>query len=242
MSRYETLLEKERQAYTALLFPWQGDTTSSEPKGTLAANDELLIAAVQSFLTGTGAVFPEKVLQKVVGTDGGAPIYAYFPLQFSSEKTTEPPLSAGQIVAAVRSALSLTITELASIVGVERPTIYAWLAERAEPYARNRRRLSEVLSVAKAWSKVSELPVGEPIRREDGSGVSVVELLRQGKSADAISRLKAIARAASKEAPTGRDARRERLRAFTEEHGLKRDPEHEQTAIDISTGKRMSPE
>lgn len=215
---------------------------SSEPKGNLPANDELFIAAVQSFLTGTGAVFPEKVLQKLVGTGGGAPIYAFFPLQFSSEKTTEPPLSAGQIVAAVRSALSLTITELAYIVGVERPTIYAWLADRAEPYARNRRRLGELLSVAKAWSEVSELPVGESIRREDGSGVSLIELLRQGNSTEAIIRLKAIARAVSKEAPTARDARREKLRAFTEKHGLEQDPEHEQTAIDISTGKRMSPE
>jgi transcriptional regulator with XRE-family HTH domain len=169
-------------------------------------------------------------------------IYAYLPLQFGRQEARKVPLSAGEIVAAVRSALSVTITELASIVGVERPTIYAWLADRAEPYARNRRRLRELFAVARTWAEMSELPAGDPIRREDASGVSVVELLRRGNSAEAVARLRAIAAAASKEPPTGRDVRREKLRAFTEEHGLERDPESEQTAIDILTGKRRSPE
>ena len=242
MSGIEPTQRRDKGLSAALPFPWHRDITS--PDLSWAAFHQASAPEapfVLSYFGGTGVIWRENLLQNVVLT--GQPFYAICPLKFGrSEKHERAPLSAGQMVSAIRSELSLTITEVASILEVERPTIYAWLAERAEPQPRNRQRLRELLALAKQWAESSNLPAGDWVRREDETGTSVLQLLRRGEGETAAARLRAIAISAARTQPTARQTRLERLRQFTERQKLKRRPEEEHAALDVMTGKRMGPE
>jgi excisionase family DNA binding protein len=146
------------------------------------------------------------------------------------------------MISRVRSELGLTITELATILGVERPTIYAWLSETVVPYPRNRRRLQELYRIALAWSDMSRSPVGDSVRWEDETGKSIVALLRRGETSEVLARLKILSSARRTRPASDREARREALRRFTEKHDIGRALDEEQESLDTATGKRMSPE
>ena len=194
----------------------------------------------RSYARGSGAILAVSLLGESFFTGGGACTTVH-PLGLGG-RHREAPLSAAAMLARVRSELSLAITELSSILRVERPTIYAWLSGRVTPYLRNRRRLQELYRIALAWSEMSSAPVGDSVRWEDETGNSIAELLRRGENNEALARLKALSSAHRARRLSDREARRERLRRFTEEHGLERDLDKEQESLDIATGKRMSPE
>lgn len=82
------------------------------------------------------------------------------------------------VVAEVRSSLSLQIKELAEILGVRRPTVYSWLQGDQRPQDQNRRRLLELLKVARVWKQISDQPVGKAIRTQlNGAGLSLLDQL-----------------------------------------------------------------
>lgn len=233
---------RDKGLSATLSFPWHRDITSPDPSWVAFHQPSVPEAPfVLSYFRGTGVIWRENLLEKVVVT--GQPLYAICPLKFGrSEKHERAPLSAGQMVSAIRSQLSLTITEVASILDVERPTIYAWLAERSEPQPRNRQRLREVIALAKQWAESSNLPAGDWVRREDETGTSVLQLLRRGEGEKAAARLRGLAISAARTQPNARQTRLERLRQFTERQELKRSPEEEEAGLDVMTGKRMGPE
>ncbi len=83
------------------------------------------------------------------------------------------------VVAEVRSSLSLQVKELAEILGIQRPTVYSWLEGAQEPQDHNRRRLIELLKVARAWSQTSDQPIGKAVRtRLNDDGQSLLDQLR----------------------------------------------------------------
>lgn len=92
-------------------------------------------------------------------------------------KSTEL-LDVASVVAEVRSSLSLQIKELAEILGVRRPTVYSWLQGDQRPQDQNRRRLLELLKVARVWKQISDQPVGKAIRSQlNGAGLSLLDQL-----------------------------------------------------------------
>ena len=99
-----------------------------------------------------------------------------------------------EMLAAIRALLSLTVVETAQVLEVERPTVYAWLAGRAEPQARNRERLQQVFRVARDWSRLSNRPLGCAVRYLDDEGNSVLSLLAERRDDEATSLLASLAR------------------------------------------------
>jgi len=76
-----------------------------------------------------------------------------------------------EMVAALQQCLSFNITDIAKILGVQRPAIYSWLGnESVEPHPRNKAKLKEVSKIAFSWNKLSNEPVGkynkEPLIQE----------------------------------------------------------------------------
>ena len=63
---------------------------------------------------------------------------------------------AHELLAAIQSAFGLTITCLAAVLRVERPTIYAWLKETSMPSPANAARLDKVAELADYWLRASE--------------------------------------------------------------------------------------
>lgn len=89
-------------------------------------------------------------------------------------------LDVASVVAEVRSSLSLQIKELAEILGVQRPTVYSWLEGDQKPQDQNRRRLLELLKVARIWTQISDQPVGKTIRTQlNESGLSLLDQLKR---------------------------------------------------------------
>lgn len=149
--------------------------------------------------------------------------------------------STSEAVAEIRARLSLQIKELAEIVGVERPTVYAWIKGIAEPQKHNQSRLRRLQRIALAWARLSELPPGAAIRVVDDSGYSVIDLLKREPMPEefVLERLRLIS---SK--PTGEmRARRKSLRQFASEKGLDLQKVRMQTdEVDLTTGKRATME
>lgn len=196
---------------------------------------------VLSNVAGTGAILTERALRVLLAT-AAEPVYALSTRPLANPVSGKVPLPPSQVLARVRSALSLTITELASILRVERPTIYAWLAQRAEPRPQNRRRLGRLLSIADVWANLSSEPLGDAVRWQDASGSTLVDILRRDDFDGAVARLTALASAASERQMTARESRLERLRVFAATHKLPQESSEGQEALDIETGKRISPE
>ncbi len=107
-------------------------------------------------------------LSAVTGT-GGSDTYARSWVEAASElPTTDRELAASldtsDAVATIRAALSLQVKELAAVLGVKRPTIYAWLRGEAKPQPQNRTRIAHLLKFAKDWNAISKMPVGASVR------------------------------------------------------------------------------
>jgi DNA-binding transcriptional regulator YiaG len=90
---------------------------------------------------------------------------------------TRPGGSAPERVARIRASLGLNVSETARVLGVQRPTIYAWLADQSRPQRSHWLRLIAIEEVAAAWLRLSALPLGEEVRRPTIDGRSLVDLL-----------------------------------------------------------------
>ena len=155
-------------------------------------------------------------------------------------RTALPFYTPGEIVSIVRAALSLNITELAKVLQVKRPTIYAWLGERAEPQGHNVRRLNELLGVARYWMRRTNTPLGAFVRQADRTGQSLVDLLSKEVlvQEDIVERLTALQKKLLVVSKQKKGIRQSALK-----HGI--DPSQagdQQDVIDWLTGKRPESE
>lgn len=127
------------------------------------------------------------------------------------------PRSASSKLARVRANLSLQVAELARVLEVERPTIYAWMRDESIALrAENAERLDRLEEVALTWERLSELPIGSLVRKRGDSGESVVSLLEQERHTEAEELLREIA-ANAEHRPVRRVAS---VRETLEKHGL----------------------
>jgi len=66
-----------------------------------------------------------------------------------------PQRKVSEMVNSIRLAFGLNVKELAAVLNVERPTIYSWLKDDAEPSASNRERIAVAARLADAWVETS---------------------------------------------------------------------------------------
>jgi transcriptional regulator with XRE-family HTH domain len=142
------------------------------------------------------------------------------------------------MIAAIRSDLSLQVTEIAEVVGVQRPTIYSWVKGSSVPQRPNRKRLCWLYELACRWRKLSLRPVGAAIRDAAVNGQSLVDMLRD-PNADEASILTVFREIAQRQAQQ-EDQRKPSMREIAEAHGFPTEPRADaQDRIDIITGKRF---
>ncbi len=95
-----------------------------------------------------------------------------------------PDISFRSRLRSIQSVLSISISELASILGVSRQAVYKWLS-RGPMSDLNRGRLEELSEVAEYLSPfVTSVPI-DLSKLHDASGLTLVEALRSGNSAKA---------------------------------------------------------
>ena len=82
-------------------------------------------------------------------------------------------------ISSIRSLFSLTITELADVLEVKRPTVYSWLRGDSQPHASNLARIREILSMAKFFKSLNIEPARDLVRRSlTDEGKSLLDLLK----------------------------------------------------------------
>ncbi|MFN8519581.1 MAG: helix-turn-helix transcriptional regulator [Chloroflexota bacterium] len=82
-----------------------------------------------------------------------------------------------RVIAEIRATLGLNISETARALGVERPTVYAWLAGQVTPQRANMVRLGRVADIAASWRRRSSRPLGDLVRMPGADGMSIADLL-----------------------------------------------------------------
>jgi hypothetical protein len=130
--------------------------------------------------------------------------------------STDDSLSTAEsILAELRSVLGLNIAETARAVGVERPTIYSWLARRSIPQRANGVRLARLEGMVGMWRRLANRAPGPLVRAPGSDGRSLVDLLSLNPIPEALveSRMREMARVET--AP-----RRPSVREIAERNGL----------------------
>lgn len=89
----------------------------------------------------------------------------------------ELPLSTSDMLGVIRTSFSLNISELARVLRVERPTVYAWLKDENEPQRSNRERIVAVWRLAQRWREAVQQPLRELKKIPVIDGDSILELL-----------------------------------------------------------------
>jgi hypothetical protein len=104
-------------------------------------------------------------------------------------------VSPADLVAEIRANLALNLSQTALVLGVERPTVYAWLADRARPQPANWTRLMDVADVASFWRRLSASPIESSALLSRLRGQTLLELLsrRPLPSAEIFERLGMLA-------------------------------------------------
>lgn len=109
--------------------------------------------------------------------------------------------SAAEQLAFIRHYLSLSVSDLARIVGVQRPTIYAWMQNGA-PRRESQARLAVLERIAAHWKSAVDRPLGALSRLAIGpNGVTFIALLESAPESELRAALDQLA-ARRKRAPT----------------------------------------
>ena len=124
------------------------------------------------------------------------------------------PVDAADALALLRSALGLSVSDLAGVLDVSRPTIYAWMKREQEPRPAAWQRLQELQQVALRAESCALPRVSRLVRRPLADGRSLLDRLQAGESVDehelqALSEL-AGAEQAQRDAAKGDDGRNRR--------------------------------
>lgn len=131
----------------------------------------------------------------------------------------------------IRRWFSLSVTELADAMRVQRPTIYAWMSARSHPKSGNLSRMRKLHDLASAWRVISQRPIGRVPKLSRDVRKSILQLLCR----DVLDAAQILAALNALKPPT--DARRTKLSQIAENAGL--DPvSHDEAEhrVDIETG------
>lgn len=136
------------------------------------------------------------------------------------EAAAEIPVSDAEMVGRVKHSLSLNTSELAAVLLVGRPTVYAWM-QGGPIRPANRERLTMVYLLAQRWWQRAEQPLGNLLQLTGADGQSALDLLK----ADPLdeTKLEPFFRVAANRLARGAQEKNERAEpysVFAERHGF----------------------
>jgi hypothetical protein len=117
-------------------------------------------------------------------------------------------------VANIKAAFGLSVSQLAQVLQVQRPTVYAWLDPESAPESlrsANRERLTKLVGIANEWNRLSDIPPPKDSLTTRVGDRTLLEMLAGDElnSAEISSTLRALQQAKPPSAP---DSIGERLR------------------------------
>lgn len=208
----------------------------SESPGAWSQKDLDSLLALILNCVGTGGNAAECFTRPLFGTGG------YLTDRIQHQTHATPLDDTADKIALIRSTLSLNVKELAAVLLVKRPTVYAWIAGTAQPQHQNRKRIDNVAALARDWTALCERPLGS-LRKETASdGSSIMDMLKSDPidTQGVRSLFKGAAAKMKQQKRAGKHmslAERAKARGFT-----LAEPPDAQRNLDRLTGKRITPE
>lgn len=123
----------------------------------------------------------------------------------------------------IRQELSLSVTDLARALQVERPTIYAWMRGQARPHQSNLKKINYLMDLAEEWKHLSNRPMGTLNAERLSGGQSFLDLL--GASSVGPGELRAALRELSEFAQSKSSGRTYGMKSIAESLGFAPMPE-----------------
>jgi aryl carrier-like protein len=171
-----------------------------------------------------------------------------FRYKFATEVDTLKPIviltdSVVSMLAKVKSVFALSVSDLAKVLEVERPTIYAWMAARATPHTFNLERLKGLFNLAKQSEQfLASLP-NKQIKQLQIQDTSIIELLSQ----PVIAKDLFVAGLESIKMSIDQDVNKQKskvsLKEMAKKYGIPLpSKETSKDTFDLITGKRTDPE
>ncbi len=138
----------------------------------------------------------------------------------------------------LRRYFSLNISDLARVLHVERPTVYAWLKGSSAPHPGNLKRLERIYRLARDWRARSSAPMGIYVREPIENGRSVLDhLAEENPNEQIIRRAFSVIKARLDQEQTTRSARHRSVDEAARLHGFPSVPESVQKKnFDEATG------
>lgn len=194
---------------------------------------ESTLKTASSWKQACGAVF----ISMLVGTGGtanGATV-SWIPHESPSYRvtctslTSQSPsglLNTRERITGLRRYFSLNISDLARVLHVERPTIYAWLKGSSAPHPGNLKRLERMYRLARDWRARSSVPMGIYVREPIENGQSVLDhLAEENPDEQLIRRAFSVIKAHLDQEQTPQRARRRSVDDAARLHGFPNVPE-----------------
>lgn len=193
----------------------------------------LAILGLPSFLIGTGSDLANALAYVSSRRASGAKASSIPVL--SQLDYIEPGKLTSEVVNTIRNTFGLSVTDLASVLGVERPTIYSWLKDKSTPAPVRMQRLGLVLRLADTWTSKTGGTAKPVLTARTKSGMELLEALKDPVLWESEILLAINAQATYVKSP----ARRSRLSVLARERGLEVLPSSE---FDRATGRPLGPE
>jgi hypothetical protein len=192
-------------------------------------------------LLGTGNGLYELKIESENATGG---IRYRLATEITHSKSTLVTESVSLMLAKIKSVFALSVADLSKVIGVERPTIYAWMARRAVPHAFNLERLKELFNLAKQSEKwLVGLP-DKQIKQFQIQDTSLPELLSQNAIPKdlLLSGLESIKLSIEQDL-NNVEQKKASLKDLAAKHGISMPSQaSSRDTFDLITGKRTDPE
>ncbi len=153
--------------------------TGSSTRGLLSTgfsakfSNAVLGAVFSMLVVGTGG----SANVRMINSDASGPIAIPIIRMADGNIDSDRLLDAHEKLAGIRRYLSMSVTDMAKVLHVRRPTIYSWLRNEPSLRAEHARRLEAIYKNARGWRAISSKPVGEFLNRPLTSGPTLLTLL-----------------------------------------------------------------
>lgn len=131
---------------------------------------------IEAFTYGSGSLVPVNLLRSIY-TTGGA-VFDLYDIQRSGDRRLAA-IGVKDQLSIIRLYLGVSVSDLASIMKVERPTIYKW-ASGASPRHKKLVRLNAVEEIAMEWRALSSAPLAKHIKTQV-EGNNLLDLLTEAE-------------------------------------------------------------
>ena len=136
-------------------------------------SNAVLSAVLSMLIVGTGGSANARMINSGPSGPIAVPIIRLADGNIDSDRL----LDAHEKLAGIRRYLSMSVTDMAKVLHVRRPTIYAWLRNEPSLRAEHTRRLEGIYKSAREWRAISSKPVGEFLSRPLTPGPTLLTLL-----------------------------------------------------------------